>query len=47
MNLPVSIVGIGPGFSFPYDGLTHHGVQDITNIYTIPEFDILIYQTTI
>ena len=40
MNLPVSIVGIGPGFSFPYDGPTHHGVQDITNIYTIPEFDI-------
>ena len=31
MNLPIAIVGIGPGFSFPYDGPTHHGIQDISN----------------
>ena len=41
MNLPVTIVGIGPGFSFSYDGPTHHGIQDISNIYTIPEFEII------
>jgi len=40
MNLPVAIVGIGPGFSFPYDGPTHHGIQDISNILTIPELEI-------
>ena len=40
MNLPVAIVGIGPGFSFPYDGPTHHGIQDISNILNIPEFEI-------
>ena len=40
MNLPIAIVGIGPGFSFPYDGPTHHGVQDISNILNIPEFEI-------
>ena len=40
MNLPIAIVGIGPGFSFPYDGPTHHGIQDISNILTIPEFEI-------
>ena len=40
MNLSVIIVGIGPGFSFPYDGPTHHGIQDISNILTIPEFEI-------
>tara|TARA_B100000900_G_scaffold370373_1_gene348839 strand:- start:3502 stop:4428 length:927 start_codon:yes stop_codon:yes gene_type:complete len=41
MNLPVTIIGIGPGFSFPNDGPTHHGIQDIANIYTIPEFEII------
>jgi transketolase len=41
MRLPVYIVGIGPGFSFPYDGPTHHGVQDIANMYTIPELQIV------
>ena len=41
MKLPVFIVGIGPGFSFPYDGPTHHGVQDIANMYTIPELQIV------
>jgi transketolase len=41
MKLPVYIVGIGPGFSFPYDGPTHHGVQDIANMYTLPELQII------
>ena len=29
MNLPVTIVGAGAGFSFGYDGPTHHGALDI------------------
>ena len=36
----VKIIGIGPGFSFPYDGPTHHGTQDIYLLYLIPEFEI-------
>ncbi|RPG53592.1 MAG: hypothetical protein CBE48_001095 [Flavobacteriales bacterium TMED288] len=39
-KLNIKIVGIGPGYSFPYDGPTHHGLQDIYLIYLIPEFEI-------
>ena len=39
-NLNVKIIGIGPGFSFPYDGPTHHGTQDIYLMYLIPEIEI-------
>lgn len=39
-NLNVKIVGIGPGYSFPYDGPTHHGTQDLYLMYLIPEFEI-------
>ena len=34
------IVGIGPGYSFPYDGPTHHGVQDLFLMYLIPEMEV-------
>jgi len=39
-NLDVKVVGIGPGYSFSYDGPTHHGTQDIYLMYLIPEFEI-------
>ena len=39
-NLNIKIVGIGPGYSFPYDGPTHHAIQDLYLIYLIPEFEI-------
>ncbi|MDC1078664.1 transketolase C-terminal domain-containing protein [Candidatus Pelagibacter sp.] len=39
-NLDVKIIGIGPGFSFPYDGPTHHGTEDLYLTYLIPEFEI-------
>lgn len=39
-NLNIKIVGIGPGYSFPYDGPTHHGIQDLYLMYLIPEFEI-------
>lgn len=40
-NLNVKIIGIGPGYSFSYDGPTHHGIQDLYLIYLIPEFEII------
>jgi transketolase len=41
MNLPVTIVGLGQGYSFSYDGPTHHGVHDLAVLRTIPELEIL------
>tara|TARA_B100000575_G_C22993228_1_gene572604 strand:- start:50 stop:970 length:921 start_codon:yes stop_codon:yes gene_type:complete len=40
-NLNVKIIGIGPGYSFSYDGPTHHGIQDLYLMYLIPEFEII------
>lgn len=40
-KLNVKIIGVGPGFSFPYDGPTHHGTQDLFAMYLIPEFEII------
>jgi transketolase len=40
MNLPVTIIGVGPGFSFEYDGPTHHGVQDVSLMRSLPEMSI-------
>ena len=41
MNLPVYIVGLGAGYSFSYDGPTHHATQDIAIMRTLPEVSIL------
>jgi transketolase len=41
MNLPVIIVGIGPGLSFSFDGPTHHATNDITIMRQLPELRIL------
>lgn len=41
MNLPVTIVGAGAGFSFGYDGPTHHGHQDVSSMRLMPEMSIL------
>lgn len=40
MNLPVTIVGIGAGFSFEFDGPTHHGTQDLGIMRMLPEISI-------
>lgn len=40
MNLPVIIVGIGPGLSFSFDGPTHHATHDITVMRQLPELRI-------
>lgn len=40
MNVPVTIIGLGPGLSFGFDGPTHHGMQDIGVMRTLPEITI-------
>lgn len=40
MDLPVTIVGLGVGFSFPYDGPTHHAVCDVAIMRSLPELAI-------
>lgn len=41
MNLPITIIGAGAGLSFGNDGPTHHAVQDISIMHTLPEMTIL------
>ena len=41
MKANVKIVGIGPGFSFPNDGPTHHGIHDLFIMHLIPEMEII------
>lgn len=41
MKLPIVIIGIGAGFSFPFDGPTHHGTGDIAIMKTVPEMSII------
>jgi transketolase len=40
MNLPVTIIGVGAGFTYATDGPTHHGVQDIAAMAPIPNLSI-------
>lgn len=40
MNLPVVIAGVGPGFSFSFDGPTHHGTHDLAVMRSLPEMAI-------
>jgi len=41
MKLPVVIIGMGTGFSFAYDGPTHHAIHDIGAMRILPEIEIL------
>lgn len=41
MNLPVTIAGIGAGFTYGSDGPTHHANQDIAAMRAIPGIRIL------
>lgn len=41
MNLPIVIIGAGAGLSFGNDGPTHHAIQDISVMRTLPEITIL------
>ncbi len=39
-NLPVVILGVGSGLSYGSDGPTHHGVQDIAVMRTLPNMTV-------
>lgn len=39
-NLPVVILGVGSGLSYGSDGPTHHGIQDIAVLRTLPNIAI-------
>lgn len=39
-NLDITLIGAGAGFSFEYDGPTHHGLQDLAIMRIIPELTI-------
>jgi transketolase len=41
MNLGVTVIGVGSGFSFGFDGPTHHGTQDVAIMRALPEITIL------
>lgn len=41
MKLPVTIVGVGAGFTYSTDGPTHHGTQDVAAMASIPNLTIL------
>lgn len=41
MNLPVTIIGSGPGYTYASDGPTHHATQDIAIMRALPEMTIL------
>jgi len=40
MNLPVTIIGGGPGLAYASDGPTHHGVDDLAALCTFPNLNI-------
>ncbi len=41
MDLPVTIIGMGPGLTYNSDGLTHHATQDIAIMRALPGMSIL------
>lgn len=40
MNLPVTIIGSGAGFTYGSDGPTHHATQDVAIMRALPEMTI-------
>jgi transketolase len=41
MGLAVNVVSVGAGFTYSTDGPTHHGLQDLPAILTVPNITIL------
>jgi transketolase len=42
MNLPVTILGVGAGYSYATDGPTHHATEDIAILRTLPNIQIYV-----
>lgn len=41
MNLPVTIIGVGPGLTYASDGPTHHATCDMAVMRALPEITII------
>jgi len=41
MRLPVNVVSVGAGFTYSTDGPTHHGLQDMSAVLTIPNMTVV------
>lgn len=41
MNLPVAIIGSGPGITYNSDGPTHHAIEDVAIMRVLPNLTIL------
>ncbi len=41
MNLPVTVVGVGAGFSYDDSGPTHHSTEDMAIMRTLPNMTVL------
>lgn len=41
MNLPVTLVGVGPGYAYDDSGPTHHALEDIAIMRVLPQITIL------
>ncbi len=41
MNLPVTIIGVGAGFSYDDSGPTHHSTEDISAMRALPNMTVL------
>ena len=40
MNIPITIIGMGTGFSYNSDGPTHHLIEDISILRSLPNIEI-------
>lgn len=41
MNLPVTLIGVGAGYAYDDSGPTHHGLEDLAAMRTLPNMTIL------
>jgi transketolase len=40
-NLPVCVVGVGAGYSYGYQGSTHHALEDISVMRSLPNISVV------
>ena len=45
MKLPITLIGLGTGFGFNFDGPSHHGIHDLAVIKSLPELEVINLST--
>ena len=40
MKLNVNIVSVGGGFTYSTDGPSHHGIQDVNAVLSVPNLEV-------